>query len=311
MLLRAVSSVLKQIKPQGFRQEFGEAVSQASPVKESLKSPLKKRPFLECWLIDDGSEEKLQITDELKELFEQQKYPLFSMRLEKNQGVSKARNLGIERAEGEWIAFLDSDDEWKQDKLLKQYEFIEKNPQYKILQSEETWIRNGKRVNPPKSLMKREGDFFFESLERCMITPSSVVIKSSLLNEEKFNETLLAGEDYDLWLRLTLFEPVGLVGEKLLIRYAGHGDQLSHRYPVMDYFRIKSLLLLKKKLLKDDSDKKTKKKIIHSKDLSEVKKRIDLVFYRKVKIIKNGARKRRRYFFLLKVIFLELLYPPG
>jgi glycosyltransferase involved in cell wall biosynthesis len=157
-------------------------------------------------------------------------------------------------AAGRWICFLDSDDQWHKDKLLRQHARHEANASFRICQTREIWIRNGVRVNPPKTHEKINGFQFKENLERCMITPSSVMMEKALFMEiGGFNETLPACEDYDLWLRITCKEPVGLVDDFLLTRYGGHPDQLSSTVTALDRFRIQSILdLLNGPMLSDE-----------------------------------------------------------
>jgi hypothetical protein len=78
-----------------------------------------------------------------------------------------------------------------------------------------------------------------------MITPSSVIFDRELFFEcGPFNESLPACEDYDLWLRITCRYPIGLVPEFHLTRYGGHQDQLSSIIPILDRYRIRSILQL-------------------------------------------------------------------
>lgn len=165
------------------------------------------------------------------------------MRLPLRSGVAFARNRGVEVARGEWIAFLDSDDTWLPDKLTQQLAWLQRNPSIQILQSREHWIRNGVRVNPPKSHEKFGGNLFAASIERCMITPSSVIMRKRFFEGNGcFNETFPACEDYDLWLRITAKHPVGFIDKTHLVRYGGHDDQLSATVPALDRFRVRSLL---------------------------------------------------------------------
>jgi glycosyltransferase involved in cell wall biosynthesis len=165
------------------------------------------------------------------------------IRLPFHQGVSAARNIGVAHSRGEWICFLDSDDVWHKNKLQRQVDWHSANREFRIFQTQEIWIRNGVRVNPPKTHSKIHGVQFKENLERCMITPSSVMIEKKLFLEEGgFNESLPACEDYDLWLRITSAYPIGLLGDPLLTRYGGHDDQLSSIVPILDRFRIRSIL---------------------------------------------------------------------
>jgi glycosyltransferase involved in cell wall biosynthesis len=201
----------------------------------------------ECIVVDDASSDGTEQLDIL-----QAPAPgLRFLRLPSHGGVSKARNTGVAATSGQWIAFLDSDDEWHPRKLEKQEQWHCDNPGFAISQTKEIWVRRGKRVNPPKTHEKKEGYIFEQSLTRCMVTPSSVMLDRKLfLDTGGFDETLPACEDFDLWLRITCRFPVGLVNEYLLTRYGGHADQLSATVMGLDRFRIQSIIgLLNSKML--------------------------------------------------------------
>lgn len=160
-----------------------------------------------------------------------------------NKGPSAARNRGVKAAKGEWIAFLDSDDVWKPDKLEKQVQFIKDNPDIKICQTEEIWIRNGKRVNPRKKHEMHSGWIYEQCLPLCIVSPSSVMIHKDVFEKVGlFDETMLACEDYDLWLRIAPYFPICLVREKLIVKQGGHEDQQSRKIASLDCLRIKAIV---------------------------------------------------------------------
>ena len=195
-----------------------------------------------------------------------------------NKGVSAARNAGIRHANGEYIALLDSDDLWDKKKLSVQMDFFIENPDALICQTEEIWIRNGKRVNPKFKHKKPSGMIFEPSLHLCLVSPSAVMIKKILFDKKGlFDESLPACEDYDLWLRVSIDCPIYLTPEPYVIKKGGHDDQLSSA-PGLDKYRIMSL----QKLLLCDT-------------LSDVQRCLVIeVLKKKCIIYSNGCEKRGR-----------------
>ncbi len=228
---------------------------------------------IELLIIDDNSKDEtyFSILNFLKDKRVSYYY------LDKNFGVSYARNFGIKKAKGDYIAFLDSDDYWLPEKLEKQIKYMLKN-NFKICQTDEIWIRKGKFVNPKKKHRKIEGDIFEKSLELCIVSPSAVLIKKEVFeNIGLFDENMPACEDYDLWLRASLKYKIGLLNEKLIVKRNGQDDQLS-KLKGLDKYRIYSLL----KLLKNYNIEKNKKeKVIE-------------ILTKKCEIYLNGLLKRNK-----------------
>ena len=226
---------------------------------------------MELIVVDDGS------TDETPALLSRYDDRLRCLR-QTNRGVSVARNHGIQAANGALIAFLDSDDLWQPDKLARQVDFFDRQPDALICQTEETWIRRGVRVNPKHRHRKPSGWIFEPSLALCLVSPSAVMMRRELLEEMGgFDESLPACEDYDLWLRVSLHYPIHLIDEALVIKRGGHGDQLSRQHS-LDRYRIQSLV-----------------KIIDNEPLTDDQARAANAMRReKCRIYAAGCRKRGR-----------------
>jgi glycosyltransferase involved in cell wall biosynthesis len=203
-------------------------------LKEAIDSVLAQTyTHYELIVVDDGS------TDKTKELLYQ--YKGINAIYQENQGVSAARNKGIAASKGELVAFLDSDDLWKPEKLATQIAYFGQHHDAMICQTEEIWIRNGRRIFPKKKHKKESGYFFERSLELCLVSPSAVMIKRQLFNDVGlFDEKLTACEDYDLWLRVGAHLPIYLIDEALIIKRGGHADQLSSN-PGLDKYRVLSI----------------------------------------------------------------------
>ena len=228
-------------------------------------------PF-EILIIDDGSNDGTE--EWVKENFQNIKYIY-----QNNRGVSSARNIGIENANGDWVAFLDSDDEWLSNKLHEQVIAIESNPKIKFFHTNEIWIRNGVRVNQMKKHKKYGGYIFEKCLDICRVSPSSVLIQKEVFdNIGVFDESLRVCEDYDLWLRITSKYPVEFLDVPLIYKYGGHADQLSKVNDGIESYRIQSL-----------------EKIINSGFLSDEQKVMAVnALVNKMKIYSKGLKKRKK-----------------
>ena len=210
-------------------------------VAESIRSVLAQGE-LELIVVNDGSKDATA-----KELAS---FPNIQViNLAENHGVSYARNKGLERARGSLICFLDSDDLWEEGKLKAQVQWMQLHPECMAVYTDEIWIRNGVRVNPMKKHQKYSGDIFRQSLPLCIVSPSSVLLRKSVLDEVGgFDELMPVCEDYDLWLRIAAHYPFKFLREKLILKRGGHKDQLSRKYWGMDRWRVYAL----DKLLRGD-----------------------------------------------------------
>ena len=224
----------------------------------------------ELIVVDDGS------IDGTAEMVEQD-YPDVHLVVQENRGVSAARNAGIAAAQGEWIAFLDSDDAWLPEKLERQMEALAAEPGHRLCHTDEIWIRDGQRVNPMEKHAKAGGRIYPMCLPLCCISPSSVVMRRDLLHEMGgFDESFEVCEDYDLWLRVTAREPVLFLEEQLLHKHGGHADQLSTRHWGMDRFRVRALQrILDEGLVSGEDERKTRETLVG-----------------KLEILVEGSRKR-------------------
>ena len=245
--------------------------NRAWAISEALDSILAQDYHdFEIVVVDDGS------TDNTQQILKC--YQEVCVVRQDHSGVSAARNAGIVRTEGRFIAFLDSDDLWLPGKLSAQVGFFHANPDALICQTEEIWIKNGVRINPKKRHKKYSGMIFERCLELCIVSPSAVMMKRCLFDKiGGFDETLPVGEDYDLWLRVSSRFPVYLIKAPLVLKRGGHPDQLSARR-CMDRFRIHAL-----------------SKILESNQLSPRQYwAAHLALKRKCAIYATGCLKRRR-----------------
>ena len=120
-------------------------------------------------------------------------------------GPGYARNKAIEKSKHEWLAFLDSDDVWHDDKLLKVSNKLKKNKKVNCIIHNEIYInRQNKRIYYDYTNMFSNNKSIFKQLfSQNFLSPTSTCIKKSIVKKYKmFDTSLLNGQDYDLWLKM-------------------------------------------------------------------------------------------------------------
>jgi glycosyltransferase involved in cell wall biosynthesis len=211
--------------------------NRAEFLRKAISSVLDQTyPNYELIVVDDGSE------DHSEGVVSSFRWPIRYLRQE-NRGPAAARNTGIQAAQSEFIAFLDSDDCFAKNKLALQVAAMAENPDCLISHTEEVWFRRGEHLNQKKRHRKASGDIFAQSLELCAVGMSTVMVRRGLFElEGLFDEELPCCEDYDLWLRVSARHSFLLVDQPLTVKAGGRPDQVSFEYRVgMDRFRIRAI----------------------------------------------------------------------
>lgn len=179
----------------------------------------------EVILINDGS------TDNSEGKALQFKNPRIQYYSKKNEGVSIARNAGIEKATSQHITFLDADDYWYPDFLQVMFEKIRQFPEQKVF-SAAIEIETSKKIFPAQYSIPKTGsselvNYFRASTKEPIIWTSSAVFHKSIFDEiGVFDPKIKSGQDTDLWIRIGLVYPV-VFSWKILARYVYDNNSLS------------------------------------------------------------------------------------
>jgi len=203
----------------------------AEYLSEAVDSVLRQAYVdFEIIVIDDGSVDN---TSEVSACFSDDKR--FRYHYQPNQGLSAARNKGIELAKGRFIALLDADDIWLPEKLDRQMKLLSSDPDIGMVFTDfSTFDSSGviaSRKLPGQDVNLITYTRMFE--RNNFIYPSTVMVRKDVFDEcGGFDTTLRSIEDYDMWLRIARSHKVAGIPEPLT-RIRQHDSNMSMNIPVM------------------------------------------------------------------------------
>lgn len=209
-------------------------------------------------IVNDNSTD--DTSDYLKTLNDMGNVEIIEIDKEHSKGGNYARNLGISKAMGKYVAFLDDDDEWFPKKLEKQVSMLENYKQYGMVYCGRIEELQGKRRRVGFSKGKMDGDLSLECFTKTICTTSSMLIRIDLLKRiGLFDENLNYWQDFELNIRIANETLIGYINEPLFLYRVNYSDKLrlTNKYQgwweAIHYIENKHLSLMEK--LPDDIKK--------------------------------------------------------
>ena len=176
-------------------------------------------------IIDDCSTDR---TVEIVREFCAENQNLCLLEQKKNFGAQAARNRGIQEAKTEWIAFLDSDDEWLPNKLELQKRAIEKNPEYDIYYGDYYIQKRGRKHYKNCGMTGRNGNCLKAVLFNSQVLFQGMIVRKEVLQEiGLLDEKVLAYQEWDLNISLAQKYKYYYINKPLFIYKLHEGETIS------------------------------------------------------------------------------------
>lgn len=195
----------------------------AKTIRRAVDSILGQGLPVEVIVVDDGStDETLAVLASYGERV--------SLLWQANQGAGAARNRGIREAHGQYIAFLDADDEWYHHKLHRQLQLFERYPHVRLVSAAARYVtESGTTVQMGTTNLR--GNVLETLLYTNYIVTSSVVVRRDCLEnlDPLFRTEFAPAEDWELWLRLSARYDL-IVSPDVLVRYTVTKGSVSRRH---------------------------------------------------------------------------------
>jgi len=205
-------------------------------VRQAINSILAQTlTDIEVLVVDDGS------TDDTKQVVELIKDARIKYFYKENGGVSSARNFGLSKVRGEYVAFLDSDDIWPKEFLRATTETLDKNPDFGLAYTATTLRLPDGREEADDISRCLSGRITAHLFKHSTIWPSAVVIRRSELQDFWFDEALKVCEDSDAFLRLSARTKFMFVPDIIVKRKWSQDSHSVAAYLESSYIRILSL----------------------------------------------------------------------
>jgi len=194
-------------------------------VIRAAKSVLNQTyPNIELIVVDD-SPNGYELRDSVKEAIEELPGKVTYVRHSENKGACAARNTGLSLAKGEYVGFLDDDDEWCLNKVEKMLPlFINENIAFVYCGAEVVFVETG-RVEELKRTYYKGRIYRYLLTSNIIGSTSFPLIKRKCLESiGGFDEELPSCQDYDVWLRLSMNYEVNYTKD-ILVRYYMHDNE--------------------------------------------------------------------------------------
>jgi glycosyltransferase involved in cell wall biosynthesis len=196
---------------------------------ETLESVLNQTfSDFDVFIINDGSSDNIiewatEIQDSRVKLISQE-----------NKGLAGARNTGITKSQGQYIAFIDADDLWEPTKLERQVHAFELNPELGLVDTYVSMVDTQNQFLYIAGASYQEGNVLRRAIEENLVMCGS----SAMINRQCFekvgffDQTLRGAEDWNMWARIALHYPFKVV-EEPLVRYRNHPNSMSQDWQLM------------------------------------------------------------------------------
>ena len=192
-------------------------------IRDAVQSVLNQTwKNLQLIIVDDGSTDR---SCEIVEDFSDSRIEMY--RLEKNEHICYATNFGFDKVRGKYLARIDSDDIWYENRLDRQMQFMKKNPECRICFTWCNWINErGEIINDEEPELRKMCDADFRSqrdwikqfyyVGNCLLH-SSVLMETELMRETGgFEPAYRQLHDYDYWVRIVKHHNLYVIPERLI-----------------------------------------------------------------------------------------------